>query len=374
MGKTLREIAEELRSSSKKVQLIYAFNGVGKTRLSREFKEVVDPQNNEEQEQTRKVLYYNAFTEDLFVWENNSDGEHSRQIGIQPNEFTKWIFEVQGQENNIVRDFQHYTSDKLTPKFSEDFSKISFSIETGDDHSVSDIKISRGEESCLIWCIFFSVLKQAIDARGQIDETLRETKQFDNLEYVFIDDPVSSLDENHLIELAFDLASQIKRLSNNDIRFIITTHNPLFYNILWNEMSGAARYRLEKENDGTYKLERQSNDSPFSYHIYLLTELQNAIDNYTMTKVHFNYLRQILEKTSTFLGYENWEQLHPNGPKDSPDAYVKRIIDFSSHDKQSSDGTYYLEEREKAILKRLVDHLITTYHFNNHSTQANNNV
>ena len=146
MGKTLREIAEELRSSSKKVQLIYAFNGVGKTRLSREFKEVVDPQNNEEQEQTRKVLYYNAFTEDLFVWENNSDGEHSRQIGIQPNEFTKWIFEVQGQENNIVRDFQHYTSDKLTPKFSEDFSKISFSIETGDDHSVSDIKISRGEE------------------------------------------------------------------------------------------------------------------------------------------------------------------------------------------------------------------------------------
>lgn len=374
MGKTLREIAEELRSSSKKVQLIYAFNGVGKTRLSREFKEVVDPQNNEEQEQTRKVLYYNAFTEDLFVWENNSDGEHSRQIGIQPNEFTKWIFEVQGQENNIVRDFQHYTSDKLTPKFSEDFSKISFSIETGDDHSVSDIKISRGEESCLIWCIFFSVLKQAIDARGQIDETLRETKQFDNLEYVFIDDPVSSLDENHLIELAFDLASQIKRLSNNDIRFIITTHNPLFYNILWNEMSGAARYRLEKENDGTYKLERQSNDSPFSYHIYLLTELQNAIDNYTMTKVHFNYLRQILEKTSTFLGYENWEQLLPNGPKDSPDAYVKRIIDFSSHDKQSSDGTYYLEEREKAILKRLVDQLITTYHFNNHSTQANNNV
>lgn len=374
MGKTLREIAEELRSSSKKVQLIYAFNGVGKTRLSREFKEVVDPQNYEEQEQTRKVLYYNAFTEDLFVWENNSDGEHSRQIGIQPNEFTKWIFEVQGQENNIVRDFQHYTSDKLTPKFSEDFSKISFSIETGDDHSVSDIKISRGEESCLIWCIFFSVLKQAIDARGQIDETLRETKQFDNLEYVFIDDPVSSLDENHLIELAFDLASQIKRLSNNDIRFIITTHNPLFYNILWNEMSGAARYRLEKENDGTYKLERQSNDSPFSYHIYLLTELQNAIDNYTMTKVHFNYLRQILEKTSTFLGYENWEQLLPNGPKDSPDAYVKRIIDFSSHDKQSSDGTYYLEEREKAILKRLVDHLITTYHFNNHSTQANNNV
>ena len=30
----------------------------------------------------------------------------------------------------------------------------------------------------------------------------RETDQFDQLEYIFIDDPVSSLDENHLIELA----------------------------------------------------------------------------------------------------------------------------------------------------------------------------
>ena len=33
MGKSLAEIAQELRESDKKVQLIYAFNGVGKTRL-----------------------------------------------------------------------------------------------------------------------------------------------------------------------------------------------------------------------------------------------------------------------------------------------------------------------------------------------------
>lgn len=30
MGKTLEKIAQELRDSDKKVQLIYAFNGVGK--------------------------------------------------------------------------------------------------------------------------------------------------------------------------------------------------------------------------------------------------------------------------------------------------------------------------------------------------------
>ena len=38
MGQSLIEIAQTLRDTNKKVQLIYAFNGVGKTRLSREFK------------------------------------------------------------------------------------------------------------------------------------------------------------------------------------------------------------------------------------------------------------------------------------------------------------------------------------------------
>lgn len=36
MGQSLKEIAQALHNTDKKVQLIYAFNGVGKTRLSRE--------------------------------------------------------------------------------------------------------------------------------------------------------------------------------------------------------------------------------------------------------------------------------------------------------------------------------------------------
>ena len=35
---------------NKKVQLIYAFNGTGKTRLSREFKELIAPKNPETDE------------------------------------------------------------------------------------------------------------------------------------------------------------------------------------------------------------------------------------------------------------------------------------------------------------------------------------
>lgn len=38
MSRTLIEIAQQLTDANKKVQLIYAFNGTGKTRLSRELK------------------------------------------------------------------------------------------------------------------------------------------------------------------------------------------------------------------------------------------------------------------------------------------------------------------------------------------------
>jgi len=47
MGETLNEIAQKLKATDKKVQLIYAFNGVGKTRLSEAFRSLVVCDNEE---------------------------------------------------------------------------------------------------------------------------------------------------------------------------------------------------------------------------------------------------------------------------------------------------------------------------------------
>ncbi len=47
MGQSLIEIAQKLNEADKKVQLIYAFNGCGKTRLSREFKQLIAPKEPE---------------------------------------------------------------------------------------------------------------------------------------------------------------------------------------------------------------------------------------------------------------------------------------------------------------------------------------
>lgn len=386
MGQSLREIAQQLKDANKKVQLIYAFNGTGKTRLSREFKELIAPKETEiaeENESSVKILYYNAFTEDLFYWDNDLDADSDRKLKIQPNSFTKWVLEDQGQEPNIAANFQHYTSDKLTPLFSEDFSEVRFSFERGNDESPENVKISKGEESCFIWSVFYSFLEQIINVLNVVEIEERETDQFNNLKYVFIDDPVSSLDDNHLIELAVNIAGLIKS-SQSNLEFIITTHNPLFYNVLFNEFNNAdsrfgykvkhsKKRRLEKLDDGTFLLE-DSKDSPFSYHLFLLSELEKAIQpSGNIQKYHFNFLRNILEKTSTFLGYTNWEELLP---QESRSAYYSRILNLSSHSKHHGEESSIIEENDKRVLRYLVsDVIIPTYHFrssiNNNETEGN---
>jgi len=245
MGKSLTEIAQQLKSSNKKVQLIYAFNGTGKTRLSREFKELIAPKTDSDDgvEQTElartKILYYNAFTEDLFSWDNDLEFDAEPKLEIQPNSFTQWVLEDQGQDGNIIVNFQRYANDKLTPKFNESFTEVTFSLERGTDEHSGNIKISKGEESNFLWSIFYTLLEQVVTILKEPEVSERETDQFNQLEYVFIDDPVSSLDDNHLIQLAVDLAALIKSSDFNNgrgLQFIVTSHNPLFYNVLHNEL------------------------------------------------------------------------------------------------------------------------------------------
>jgi wobble nucleotide-excising tRNase len=376
-----------------KVQLIYAFNGSGKTRLSQKFKQLIAPKNvdsdgEEQTELTRnKILYYNAFTEDLFYWDNDLEMDAKPKLKIQPNSFTNWLIQILkdlGQDQNIIKNFQRYASDKLTPKFNEEyktkdkdgkevtvpaFSEVTFSTPNtlpleipfvvGD--RLENIKISKGEESNFIWSIFYTLLDQMITILNEADPNERETDQFNQLEYVFIDDPVSSLDENHLIELAVNLASLIKE-SKSELKFIITTHSPLFYNVLFNELSNKTCYLLERFEDGTFALTEKDGDSnkSFSYHLYLRQTLEKAIAESQIEKYHFTLLRNLYEKTASFLGYKQWADLLKTAPGDK-DSYLKRIITFSSHRTLSNEEVAEPTEQEKKTVELLLDNLINNY-------------
>ena len=366
MGQSLTQIAQQLKASNKKVQLIYAFNGSGKTRLSREFKQLIVPRANGDEEAEdmalarTKILYYNALTEDLFYWDNDLEHDAEPKLKIQPNAFTKWVLQDQGQDQNIIANFQHYTSEKLTPRFSPDFSEVTFSFERGNEEQTENIKISKGEESNFIWSVFYSLLMQVIAVLNVAEPGDRETDQFNQLEYIFIDDPVSSLDENHLIELAVDLAQLIKS-THSELKFVITTHNPLFYNVLYNEVQAKHGNILRPYEDGTFELEEKRGDSnkSFSYHLYLKQMIELAIQRNEVQRYHFTLLRNLYEKTSNFLGYPQWSELLP----DDRQLYHQRIINFTSHSTLSNEIIAEPTEAEKQIVKFLLDNLINNYNF-----------
>ena len=387
MGSSLTEIAQELIDANKKVQLIYAFNGIGKTRLSRQFKFLLEPSVDEdieekEEELFEKVLYYNAYTEDLFHWENNSEDSTTPKLKVNSNTFTEWIIDIQEKEKSITNIFQNFTDDKLTPNFiKEDKLKningkktkiqvtkeITFSYTRGNKGLLEYIKISKGEESSFIWSIFYSLIEDVINVRSEKDLSLRETDKFDKLEYIFIDDPVSSLDDNHLIELAVKLAKLIKISNSKEtgLKFILTTHNPLFYNVLYNKFNKGKfnKYIFKKNEDGSHELINQNSDSPFSYHLFLVKEIDKAIKSEELKKYHFNFLRNILEKTSTFLGYNEWKKLLPKDVNYEINPYHSRKIDISSHSKYSGDEITELTSNDKKNLIEIFNHLITHYKF-----------
>jgi hypothetical protein len=371
MGKLLKEVAQQLKDANKKVQLIYAFNGTGKTRLSREFKQLIDPKvegddTSSSDLASKKIIYYSAFTEDLFYWDNDLGLDAEPKLKIQPNSFTKWVLEEQGQDQSIITTFQRYTSERLMPQFSADFTSVSFSFERGNQQSEPHIKISKGEESNFIWSVFNALLEQVISELNILEVTDRSTDIFNNLTHFFIDDPVSSLDENHLIALAVNLAGLIKS-SQSDLKFIVTTHNPLFYNVLHNELDLSKKgknngcYLLERHQDGSYDLAVKHGDSnkSFSYHLHLMQTIEQAIADRKVERFHFTLLRNLYEKTAGFLGYPKWSELLP----DEKQLYYSRIINFTSHSTLSNEAAAQPTPAESATVKLLIDHLKNSYRF-----------
>lgn len=77
---SLKKMAQNMRDilGDKKCYLIFAHNGTGKTRLSCAFKDLGKRAVRGTRERTADTLYYNAFTEDLFTWNNDLEGDAQR--------------------------------------------------------------------------------------------------------------------------------------------------------------------------------------------------------------------------------------------------------------------------------------------------------
>ena len=89
--KTLSTIVTRLRDDlrTSDVILLYAFNRTGKTRLSVSFKN-----RGKKDTDGPNTLYFNAFTEDLFVWENDLAKDTTRYLKI--NETSRFFQGLRG--------------------------------------------------------------------------------------------------------------------------------------------------------------------------------------------------------------------------------------------------------------------------------------
>ena len=345
--KIRKQVREELRKG--KDMLLFAFNATGKTRLSCSF------ENNEHIE----TLSYNAIVEDYFSWDNE--------------DFTmvlkdSWLFNFivdEGLENNIALTFDKFTDERIEPIIDFKSGKIRFQMCDENDER-KFIKISKGEETLFKWSVFYVALKQVIDILRDKKEN-RSTDEFDKLKYVIIDDPMSSLDEFKIYTLSMQILDLLTYAHEKGIKisFLLSTHHVMFYNILFNTLRNRNKDKKEKcifaimQKDGkeivVYNLNGKNS---ITYHLKMLNEIKMAFEFNTVKKNHYNMFRSVLEKSSIFLGYSNWQDMF-DGYENK--ASLNKIVNMNSHEQYVELETEYLTKEQIDEFKNGFDYFIKTY-------------
>lgn len=353
----LTDLAAHLREElqNKKCILLYAYNGTGKTRLSTAFKNVGKAGGE------RDTLYFNAFTEDLFSWDNDLANDRERVLKInRDSAFFAGLSELE-MDNRIRPLLSRYADFDFRIDTTEWKVRFSREIAASDGGAaavtvtVDDIKVSRGEQNMFIWCFFLAVMQLAMDDDG--------TGPYRWVRYVYIDDPISSLDEHNAIAVANHLAAMVKR-TDNRLRTVVSTHHTLFFNVLCNELKNAKRYFLGREEaPGGYTL-KETGDTPFFHHVAVLTELYEAELSGRLYTHHFNMLRSVLEKTASFHGHANFSACIKLDEKDEDGILHTRLVNILSHGNYSLYEPQEMLEENKRYFRKILHGFIERYPFN----------
>lgn len=367
------EIAEQLNNEKADIILIHAFNSTGKTRLSVTYKDVTKGLNGG----YHAGVYFNAYSEDLFIWDNDEDhGNESMRLSVLQSSLNQYHSYLLDDMEKSEAGFDIYPKiqnklNRYHPNYSfvintyEDREKgiDSFSFYSFDDiEQVHPIKISRGEERIFIWCFFLALF--------DIEDWMAEQGA-----HIFIDDPVSSLDEHNLYITA-DCICDIIEQNFGKKKIILTTHHIGLFAILADRlMSGekSSRFKhstkilsLSKEGGEPILLERKG---VFLYHLFLYKTLLNAIEKDELYLYHFALLRLLLENIASFYGIG-----HPSFTLSKIDIDLSKIgmKDTESvmnmiHSLSHNDRYHYMDpipsDSEKNLLRNVVDGIKRTFDF-----------
>ncbi len=359
---TLKRFARNIRDTlgtsdatdTKNYYLLFAYNGTGKTRLSGEFKNLGKRRIRGSEETTRDTLYYNAFTEDLFYWDNDLEGDTDRRLFFNTN--SRFFDGLRDLEMDTrIRGFLQIHADfDFTIHYDDGYVSFSRTVQTRTrEETVTGIKISRGEENLFVWCFFLAIVQLVKD----------EALSYDWVKYIYIDDPISSLDDNNVVALACQLSELLKDCK---IKTVISTHHTLFFNVMYNELrkeSTASRF-LSFDKETNKYIVKNTGDTPFFHHVALLKELKKVADSGKIYTYHFNILRNILEKTAAFHGFDDFSACIKREDDDLDDVIFARMTNLLSHGNHSIFNPLEMVEDNKEIFKNILNRFLENYKFN----------
>ncbi len=381
----LDSLAKHLRQEleNKKFILLYAYNGTGKTRLSSAFKDLGKGESTDDETKRGDTLYFNAFTEDLFSWDNDLKNDSERKLMLNTDSRFFASFESMEMDTRIRALLDRYANfefridpDTWEVKFTREFrvkKDSTVSDEVGSAHAEqgeSDyqyetrreegIKISRGEENIFIWCFFLAIVQLALDDDG--------AGPYNWVKYIYIDDPISSLDEHNAIAVANHLAQLLKG-TDRQMKSVISTHHALFFNVLCNELKQAnkyflSRYFLSRDESVEEFLLHKTGNTPFFHHVAALVDLYEAARDGRLYAHHFNMLRAILEKTASFHGYGNFSECIKRDNDDEGGILHTRLINILCHGNYSLFEPREMLPENKQYFRKILHEFIRRFPFN----------
>lgn len=370
-------LRDDLNGGNQNLLLLFAYNRTGKTRLSMEFKDkgkrritnrrvtstgatrvTSEGGTRVTEEIQRDTLYFNAYTEDLFTWENDLENDTTRHLKINANSsFFTGLTDLALDET-----IANYLSRYADFEFDINYTNWTVSFRKGDR---DNIKISRGEENIFIWCLFMSICERVLDGHSS----------YQWVKYIYIDDPISSLDDNNAIAVACDLAKLLRRAttrkdedSNFDpIKVVFSSHHALFFNVMCNEIGRSKsvrhkRYFLHRPNsEGRYTLQ-STDDTPYFHHVATLAELQRAADSGTLYTFHFNALRSIFEKTASFFGHSEISFCLKKLSEEN-EALFNRALNLLSHGKYAIHEPTLMGEDNQNLFRQILNDFVSRFEF-----------
>ncbi|RUA36080.1 MAG: anticodon nuclease [Bacteroidetes bacterium] len=348
MAENQLDIAKQLFENQENIILMYAFNSTGKTRLSVAYKDYSKNKNGGD----HAGVYYNAFSEDLFVWENDDENTVLNINYSNLSQFHSFLDVKDIEEKLAIYNPKYKFDFNLDTDPERGIESITFYV---DEENKTPIKISRGEERIFVWCFFLALFEV-------------ETWVGEQDAHLFIDDPVSSLDEHNIFvtaESIFDLieASYLKK------RIIISTHHIGLFSILFNWLKKGDRSAKYKEltkacilgnKNGNLELKSPSGDV-FLYHLHLIQTLAEA-QKEQLFKFHIVLLRQVLENIASFLGSARpGFVLSEIGVDDT--AKVMDMLNSLSHKNAYQFQINVMSEDEETLFNVVFDKLLAKYNF-----------